>query len=113
MTIAVTTSVTMALTLVGDLSTLASTVVLLLLFVFLSTNTAVLVLRRDRVAAEHFRAPTVLPVLGTASCLLLLWQQEAQVWGLAALLIAGGAVLYAVTRLAGRRPSAAGGARRG
>ncbi|ADB72894.1 APC family permease [Geodermatophilus obscurus] len=111
--IAVTTLVAMALTLVGDLSTLANTVVLLLLFVFLSTNTAVLVLRRDRVAAEHFHAPTVLPVLGTASCLLLLWQQEAQVWGLAALLIAGGVVLYAVTRLAGRRPSAAGGARRG
>jgi amino acid transporter len=110
--IAVTTLVAMALTLVGDLSTLANTVVLLLLFVFLSTNTAVLVLRRDHTGTDHFRAPTVLPVLGIASCLLLLWQQEAQVWGLAALLLLAGVVLYVVTRLAGRRPSAAGGAPR-
>jgi basic amino acid/polyamine antiporter, APA family len=109
--IAVTTLVAMALTLVGDLSTLANTVVLLLLFVFLSTNTAVLVLRRDSVGTEHFRAPTVLPVLGIASCLLLLWQMV-RVWGLAALLLAGGVVLYVLTRLAGRRPSAAGTAGR-
>ena len=110
--IAVTTLVAMALTLVGDLATLANTVVLLLLFVFLSTNTAVLVLRRDPVGSGHFRAPTVLPVLGVASCLLLLWQQEARVWGLAGLLLAVGAVLYGLTRLTGRRPGAAGGAPR-
>ncbi len=110
--IAVTTLVAMALTLVGDLSTLANTVVLLLLFVFLSTNTAVLVLRRDPVEAAHYRAPTVLPVLGIASCLLLLWQQEARVWGIAGLLLLGGVVLYAVTRLVDRRPRAAEGARR-
>jgi basic amino acid/polyamine antiporter, APA family len=111
--IAVTTVVAMGLSLVGDLTTLASTVVLLLLFVFLSTNTAVLVLRRDPVEAEHYRAPTVLPVLGIASCLLLLWQQEARVWGLAAVLLLAGAVLYALTRLADRRSRAAEGSRRG
>jgi basic amino acid/polyamine antiporter, APA family len=111
--IAVTTLVAMALNLVGDLTTLASTVVLLLLFVFLSTNTAVLVLRRDRVEAEHFRAPTVLPVLGIASCLLLLWQQEARTWGFAAVLLLGGVALYGLTRLADRRSEAAESARRG
>ncbi len=111
--IAVTTAVAMGLSLVGDLTTLASTVVLLLLFVFLSTNTAVLVLRRDRVEAEHFRAPTVLPVLGIASCLLLLWQQEARVWGFAAVLLVGGAVLFALTRLADHRSRTAEGSRRG
>lgn len=110
--IAVTTAVAMALTLVGDLTTLATTVVLLLLFVYLSTNTAVLVLRRDPVEAAHHRAPTVLPVLGIASCLLLLWQ-EARVWGIAGLLLLGGVVLYTITRLVDRRPSAAEGARRG
>jgi APA family basic amino acid/polyamine antiporter len=48
--ILVTTLVAMGLTITGDLATLADTVVLLLLLVFLSTNTAVLVLRRDRVS---------------------------------------------------------------
>ena len=48
----------MALTLVGDLSTLAETVVLLLLFVFISTNVAVLVVRRDTVNHAHFRVWT-------------------------------------------------------
>ena len=59
-----TTLVAMGLTLVGDLATLAETVVLLLLFVFLSVNVSVLVLRRDRVEHDHFRIWTVIPVLG-------------------------------------------------
>ena len=110
--IAVTTLVAMALSLVGDLTDLASTVVLLPLFVFLSTNTAVLVLRRDPVGADHFRAPTVLPVLGIASCLLLLWQQEARTRGFAVVLLLGGVVLYVATRPAERRSGAAGSAHR-
>jgi len=56
--IVATTLVAIALTLTGTLATLAETVVLLLLFVFLSTNVAVLVLRRDRVEEDHFRVPT-------------------------------------------------------
>ncbi|MGY1701779.1 APC family permease [Geodermatophilus sp. SYSU D00766] len=104
--IAVTTAVAMGLSLAGDLATLASTVVLLLLFVFLSTNTAVLVLRRDRVEAPHFRTPLVLPVLGIASCLLLLWQQEARTWAFAGVLLAVGLLLYAVTALPRRRAEA-------
>jgi amino acid transporter len=92
--IAVTTAVAMGLTLTGDLGTLANTVVLLLLFVFLSTNVAVLVLRRDRVDADHFRAPAVLPVLAVASCVLLLWQQEAGTWLRAGLMLVVGVVLY-------------------
>jgi amino acid transporter len=109
--IAVTTAVAMGLSLVGDLTTLANTVVLLLLFVFLSTNTAVLVLRRDRVAADHFRVPAVVPVLAVASCLLLLWQQEAQTWALAGVLLAVGVVLYLVTALPRRRAEARADAR--
>jgi amino acid transporter len=68
--IVVTTLVAMVLTLTGDLATLANTVVLLLLVVFLSTNTAVLVLRRDTVAADHFRVWAGVPVLaiGYACC---------------------------------------------
>ena len=98
-----TTAVAMLLTLVGDLSTLAETVVLLLLVVFISTNVAVLVLRRDTVAHDHFRVWTAVPVLGVASCVLLMTQQTARVWLFATLLVAVGAVLYFVARLADRR----------
>jgi amino acid transporter len=69
-------------------------VVLLLLLVFLSTNISVLVLRRDRVAADHFTAPVLLPVLAIASCLLLLWQQEASTWLWAGVMLLVGVALY-------------------
>ena len=101
--IVATTAVAMVLTLVGDLSTLAETVVLLWLFVFISTNVAVLVLRRDRVDHDHFRVWSVVPVLGVASCVLLLTQQTATVWLFAAILLAVGAVLYLGARAAARR----------
>lgn len=95
-----TTLVAMLLTLVGDLALLAETVVLLLLFVFLSANISVLVLRRDRVEHDHFRVWTFVPVLGIASCLLLLSQQTLRVWIFGAILIAGGIVLFFVARWA-------------
>ncbi len=93
-----TTLVAMGLTLVGDLATLAETVVLLLLFVFVSVNVSVLVLRRDRVEHDHFRIWTVIPVLGIASCILLLTQQRPVVWLFGAILLAVGAVLYLLAR---------------
>ncbi|KUI45453.1 amino acid permease [Mycobacterium sp. GA-1199] len=98
-----TTAVAMVLSLLGDLSTLAETVVLLLLVVFISTNIAVLVLRRDPVDHPHFRVWTAVPVLGVASCVLLLTQQTAKVWLFAAILIAVGAVLYLAAWAATRR----------
>jgi amino acid transporter len=96
--IVTTTAVAMLLTVTGTLEDLASTVVLLLLFVFLSTNVAVLVLRKDRVEHRHFRAWTPVPVLAIASCLVLFTQQEPEHWLLAGVLLAVGVVLYAVTR---------------
>ena len=36
----------------------------LLLLAFIMVNSAVLVLRNDEVEHEHFRAPTVFPILG-------------------------------------------------
>jgi amino acid transporter len=104
--IVATTAAAMLLTLVGDLSTLAETVVLLLLIVFISTNVAVLVLRRDIVEHSHFRVWTAVPVLGVASCVLLLTQQTAKVWLFAAILLAVGAVLYFSARAATRRTAA-------
>ncbi|MEW1835311.1 APC family permease [Microbacterium sp. NPDC079995] len=93
-----TTLVAMLLTLIGDLSLLAETVVLLLLFVFLSANVSVLVLRRDRVEHDHFRVWTAVPILGVASCVLLLTQQSGMVWLFGAILLAVGALLFGVTR---------------
>ncbi len=101
--IAATTVAAMLLTLIGDLATLAETVVLLLLVVFISTNVAVLVLRRDTVAHPHFRVWTPVPVLGVGSCLLLLTQQTAKVWLFAAILLAVGAALFVAAKAAGRR----------
>jgi len=102
--IVATTLVAIVLTLTGSLATLAQTVVLLLLFVFISTNLAVLVLRRDKVAQEHFRVPTWVPVLGVASCLLLMTQQDAQTWLRAGALLLAGVVLYGITRAGGVQP---------
>lgn len=99
--IVATSAVAILLTLIGDLSMLAETVVLLLLFVFISTNVAVLVLRRDTVEHNHFRVWTAVPVLGVASCVLLLTQQSAQVWLFGAILLAVGAVLHLIARRTG------------
>jgi basic amino acid/polyamine antiporter, APA family len=103
--IVATTVVAMLLTLVGDLSTLAETVVLLLLFVFISTNVAVLVLRRDKVAHQHFRVWTIVPILGVASCVLLLTQQSGIVWLFGGILLALGVVLYFIARWVRNRTS--------
>ncbi|MGO2931786.1 APC family permease [Microbacterium sp.] len=97
-----TTVVAMLLTLIGDLATLAETVVLLLLFVFLSANVSVLVLRRDRVEHDHFRVWTFVPVLGIASCILLLTQQRGIVWLFGAGLLVVGLGLFALAQWARR-----------
>ncbi|MFD3721942.1 APC family permease [Streptomyces sp. NPDC058674] len=81
--IAATTAVSALLAVTGEIDVLAGTLVLLLLAVFLIVNTAVLVLRRDRSAAPattHFQAPTVVPVLGALSCVVLATQIEGTVW---------------------------------
>ncbi|MFC8404782.1 APC family permease [Streptomyces griseoincarnatus] len=95
--IAVTTGLAMLLALTGSVATLASTLVLLLLVVFLMVNTAVLVLRRDPGEGDHFRTPGVLPVLGIASCVLLATQIEAAVWLRGLAIVAAGAVLAAIS----------------
>jgi amino acid transporter len=107
--IAATTMVAMLLTLIGDLATLAETVVLLLLFVFLSANVSVLVLRRDPVEHDHFRVWTFVPVLGIASCILLLTQQRGIVWLFGAGLLLVGLGLFALAQWARRRSGARDG----
>lgn len=93
-----TTIVAMILAATGTVAALAETVVLLLLIVFVSTNLAVLVLRRDTVEHPHFRTPAVLPVLALVSCVVLATQQSAGTWLRAAVLLLVGVVLYAAMR---------------
>jgi amino acid transporter len=94
--IAVTTGLAALLALTGSVTTLASTLVLLLLVVFFMVNTALLALRRDPGEPGHFRAPTVLPVLGAASCVLLATRIEAAVWLRGLVVLGAGLVLGAV-----------------
>ncbi|WP_430727288.1 APC family permease [Streptomyces beigongshangae] len=101
--IAATTVLSLLLALTGDVATLASTLVLLLLVVFFFVNTALLVLRRDAVAHDHFKAPTVVPVLGAVSCVVLATQIERDVWLRGLLLLAVGAALGVVAAVRLRR----------
>jgi amino acid transporter len=89
--------IAMALVASGDLADLADTTVLLLLLVFTAVNISVLVLRRDRVGHDHFRAPTVLPVLGAIVSLALLTTKDAEIFVRAGILLLVGAALWLVT----------------
>ncbi|KTT66509.1 amino acid permease [Pseudomonas oryzihabitans] len=102
-----TTAVAIALSFTSTLDVLAETVVLLLLVVFISTNLAVLVLKRERVDHPHFRVHWIFPVLALASCALLVAQQGGATWLRAGLMLLVGGVLYGLTRLAGTRPAEA------
>ena len=84
------------------LPTLGGTTALLLLAVFTVVNIACLVLRRDDVDHEHFRAPTVLPVIGAVTCAFLVgpWtDRDTEQYVVAGVLLAVGLVLWAITRL--------------
>ncbi len=81
-------------------SALGGTTALLLLGVFSLVNVACLVLRRNPVSHDHFRAPTVLPVLGAASCAFLVgpWTGRDTVqYEIGGAMLALGAVLWALT----------------
>jgi amino acid transporter len=104
-----TTLLALALVTTSTVSDLADTTVMLLLIVFVIVNGAVLLLRRDVVNHSHFTTPTVLPVLGILSCLLVLYEvlrddileESAQVTTLGVLLLGLGLVLYVINRMIG------------
>ena len=105
--VAVTIAVAVLLAVTGGVTALAETVVLLLLVVFVSTNLAVLVLRRERTDTPHFRVWTPVPVLGIASCVVLATQQDAGTYLRAGVLVLVGLVLYGLSRLTGASGQAA------
>jgi APA family basic amino acid/polyamine antiporter len=81
------------------LDTLSTTTVVLLLLAFIMVNISVLALRGDEVEHEHFRTPSVFPILGigvSASLLIYTAITDFSVFGLAALLLGIGLVLYGV-----------------
>jgi amino acid transporter len=90
--------VTMLLSLIGDVGTLAETTVLLLLLVFISANISVLVLKKDRVDHPHFSVPRVVPVLAIITSVVLLTQQTGVVWLGTAGYVVVGTVLFLATR---------------
>ncbi|MER7133174.1 APC family permease [Streptosporangium saharense] len=97
-----TTAIAVVLVATGDVGNLADTTVLLLLLVFALVNVAVLVLRRDPVGHDHYRAPSWMPALGAVVCLVLalpVTGRGADVYVRAGLLLAVGVVLWFLNRL--------------
>lgn len=98
-----TISLSILLALIGSIEALASTLVLLLLVVFIAVNAAVLALRRDAVEHRHFRVPRVLPVLGIGSCVVLATQIEPETWIFGLPMLAVGLALAIVAHLTAKR----------
>jgi APA family basic amino acid/polyamine antiporter len=85
--------------------TLGGTTALLLLGVFTVVNAAVLVLRKDPVDAQHFVAPTVIPVIGVIACAFFVgpWtDRDTEQYEVAGWLLAVGIVLWIITWFANR-----------
>lgn len=94
-----------------DISVLGGTTALLLLVVFAVVNVAVLVLRKEKVAHRHFRTPTAVPVLAAVFCLYLaspLSGRPARDYGVAAILLAAGLLLWLVNRFLLARETSSG-----
>lgn len=89
-----TTLLAIGLISLGDVTSLASATVVLLLLVFIAVNVAVLALKRDRVDHEHFSTPAFVPVLGILVCIGLLTQQSGTTF-----LLVLGVLLYGVDYL--------------
>ena len=87
----------------GDLAELASTTVLLLLVAFTMVNVSVLVLRKDEVEHKHFRAPVFAPIIAAIACVVLIIDNEAEVFLRAGLLLALGGALWVLAYAGGHR----------
>jgi len=88
------------ITFVGEVPALGGTTALLLLSVFTVVNVAVLVIRRDPVGHQHFRTPTIFPVLDAIFCAFLTgpWTGRDFVqYSVAGVLLGVGVVLWFIT----------------
>lgn len=98
-----TTALAAILVATADLAKLAETTVALLVIVFAIVNVTVLVLRREPADHDHFRVPTIVPIIGVGISIALLTQVEGEAYARAGLLLALGVVLWLVNLLALRR----------
>ncbi len=101
-------AVTMVMSFVGDVGTLADTTVLLLVLVFISANVSVLVLKKDKVAHKHFTAPRIVSVVALIASVALLTQQSLQTWLIAGGYVVVGTILFLIARAHRRREHRAG-----
>ncbi|NUS72431.1 MAG: APC family permease [Corynebacteriales bacterium] len=102
-----TTVLALALVTSSEISELAGTTALLLLCVFTVVNIAVLVLRREKVEHKHYRAPTILPILGLITSAYLASPfsgRETSQYKTAGILLIIGIALYGVNRIFHRQP---------
>ena len=100
------TALAIGLAATGELDTLADTTVLLLLGVFIVVNISVLVLRRDPVDHDHFRVPTVVPIIGAIAAAVVMTQPTGEIYARAGILLALGALLWVPNYLITRREAA-------
>jgi amino acid transporter len=104
-----TTALAIALISTGEIAGLGDTTAFLLLCVFTVVNVAVLVLRKDTVEHAHYRAPTILPVLGAILAFVLaspLTGRPVEVYVRAGLLMVLGLFLWVINWLVLRRQTA-------
>ena len=95
-----TAAIAVCLTSYANVALLGGTTSLLLLAVFTVVNISVLVLRRKPVEHRHFRAPTIVPILGALVSAFLVgpWSgRDPQEYQIAAILLGVGVILWAVT----------------
>lgn len=93
-------AVTMGMSFVGDVGTLADTTVLLLVLVFISANVSVLVLKKDKVEHEHFHTPAIVSIAALVASLALLTQFDGTTWLIAGCYLVVGVVLFLIARAA-------------
>ncbi len=91
--------IVIALALSGDVRQLAAATSVLLLCVFVVVNASLVVLkRRPGEPCGAFEIPTLVPLGGIAVSGAMLWHADPVAWRIAAMLLAGIALLYLVMR---------------
>lgn len=91
--------IVLVLGLSGDVSVLAKATSVLLLGVFITVNTALIVLKRRRDEPRgSFEVPTIVPLAGILVCALLLVHAQAREWLVAGVMLLLIVILYLVVR---------------